>query len=150
MEKEFIGADQQDQLGNGFSNSNESSSSVSSKGNGLQEGMCFKKLKDMSYAEISKLKIFQDNKEEILNKAIEEAKRISKRNAYFKIDEVMFKVHYETQMGQEVKILGYGGLFGNWKPEKAIKLTWSDGHHWTVKVSTEELPKEGEYKYMIS
>ena len=61
-----------------------------------------KKLKDMSFKEIRNLKIFQDNKDEILKKAFEEAKLIEKKRASFEFDTVVFKVNYTTNFGEMV------------------------------------------------
>ena len=104
----------------------------------------------MSYDQISKLKIFQDNKEEIMKKALEEAIRIDARQSLFKIDTVIFKVHFVTNFGEMVYMTGGGRIFGNWDVEnKGIRLKWNEGHFWSVAISTEELRNEGEYKYTI-
>ena len=108
------------------------------------------KLNKMTFEEIQKLKIFQDNKEEIMKKALEEAIRIDARQLFFKIDTVIFRVHYCTDFGEIVYITGEGRIFGNWDVEnKGIRLKWNEGHYWSVAISTDELPNKGEYKYTI-
>ena len=45
---------------------------------------------------------------------------------------------------------GGGRIFGNWNADhKSIKLKWNEGHVWSVSILTDELPNEGEYKYVI-
>ena len=65
------------------------------------------KISRMSFKEIRNLKIFQDNKDEILKKAFEEAKYIEKKRASFEFDTVVFKVNYTTNFGEMVREWAY-------------------------------------------
>ena len=45
--------------------------------------------------------------------------------------DVTFQVQYETELGQELAIIGSLLELGEWKDFTA-KLTWTDGHIWVL------------------
>ena len=109
-----------------------------------------KKIHDMSFDEMINMKIFQENKEEILKKAFEEAKRMCIKESAFHFETVTFKVNYVTNFGEVVCMTGGGRVFGNWDADnKSIRLQWTDGHFWSISVAASELPNEGEFKFVI-
>ena len=42
------------------------------------------------------------------------------------------KVHYKTQYGQELAVVGSIPQLGSWDANKAFKMKWTDGHHWVA------------------
>ena len=85
-----------------------------------------RQIENMGLSELTQLKMFQDNRDEIIGKAIKEAVIKQHKQEQSEIDKVTFRVHYNAVFGQNVYITGAGRLFGNWDAEnKGIKLKWS-------------------------
>lgn len=62
---------------------------------------------------------------------------------------VLFKLGYEVQFGQTVRLIGSHPSLGSWQLDKAPVMEWSPGHVW---VHTAELPAGSvvEYKYVVT
>lgn len=63
---------------------------------------------------------------------------------------VTFKVNYATQFGQELLLCGNAQELGGWDLSKAVKMTWSEGNHWTCKVEMRANVNTILYKYILT
>lgn len=57
------------------------------------------------------------------------------------------RIQYNTNMGENVKIIGSIEELGNWNILKAIKMNWSEGNFWNLDI---KLPTSFQYKYIIT
>ncbi len=48
---------------------------------------------------------------------------------------VCFKVNKHLQFGQALAVVGNCPALGEWAPERAVKLSWSEGDCWTGELS---------------
>lgn len=56
----------------------------------------------------------------------------------------------ETQFGEELCITGSAPELGSWNPNVGLKLQWSPGHKWFVRIPFKTFgSKSFEYKYVI-
>ena len=65
--------------------------------------------------------------------------------------DIIFKVKYETQTGQEIRVLGGIEELGNWEPEKGLRMTTTKETYpiWsTIKEITCPVDTEINYKYI--
>lgn len=63
------------------------------------------------------------------------------------IDKIIFEMKYQTQLGQELGVIGSFDELGNWNQDKALKMNWTEGNIWT-----KEVPFKGgdfEFKYIF-
>ena len=51
-----------------------------------------------------------------------------------KIDKIIFEMKYQTQMGQELGVIGSFDQLGNWNQDKALKMKWNEGNIWMIEV----------------
>ena len=42
------------------------------------------------------------------------------------IDKIIFEMKYQTQLGQELGVIGSFDELGNWNQDKALKMNWMD------------------------
>lgn len=63
-----------------------------------------------------------------------------------KAHEYEFSIHYETQFGEKIVLVGESEELGQWDVNKGIKLNWNPDHFWTIKVPVSTIPIE--YKYV--
>ncbi|CAD8074576.1 unnamed protein product [Paramecium sonneborni] len=59
---------------------------------------------------------------------------------------ILLQIHYKAQFGQALYISGKSKYLGQWNPEQAIRMTWTQDDIWVTEVAYHEL----EYKYFIS
>eukprot|EP00746_Dinoflagellata_sp_MGD_P039699 gnl/MRDRNA2_/MRDRNA2_195863_c0_seq1.p1 gnl/MRDRNA2_/MRDRNA2_195863_c0~~gnl/MRDRNA2_/MRDRNA2_195863_c0_seq1.p1 ORF type:complete len:280 (-),score=35.83 gnl/MRDRNA2_/MRDRNA2_195863_c0_seq1:70-909(-) len=66
---------------------------------------------------------------------------------------ISFSVVCHTNFGEEVRVVGNVPELGQWHPDRALTMTWSDGNVWQATVEVEFPPtasgKSFEYKYVI-
>ncbi|CAK66715.1 unnamed protein product (macronuclear) [Paramecium tetraurelia] len=67
---------------------------------------------------------------------------------YFK---VYFKIHYHTQPGRAIYIVGDCSILGNWVPTKGLRLQWNENDEWTIciKIDRSKYSKI-EYKFIVN
>ncbi len=51
-----------------------------------------------------------------------------------KIEKIIFEMKYQTQMGQELGILGNLNELGNWNQDNALRMQWTDGNIWIKEI----------------
>eukprot|EP01055_Gregarina_sp_Pseudo9_P002676 Gregarina_sp_Pseudo_9__2675@NODE_2922_length_822_cov_11_337165_g2668_i0_p1_GENE_NODE_2922_length_822_cov_11_337165_g2668_i0NODE_2922_length_822_cov_11_337165_g2668_i0_p1_ORF_typecomplete_len166_score34_49CBM_20/PF00686_19/5_9e03CBM_20/PF00686_19/2_7e26CBM_48/PF02922_18/0_0074_NODE_2922_length_822_cov_11_337165_g2668_i0254751 len=61
---------------------------------------------------------------------------------------VSFLVNFATYFGQELYIIGNTSELGEWIPEKAVKMTWSEGNNWRCDVPFQS-NQTIQYKYLV-
>lgn len=42
------------------------------------------------------------------------------------------KVHYKTQYGQELAVVGSIPQLGSWDTKRAFRMKWTEGHYWVA------------------
>eukprot|EP01066_Platyproteum_vivax_P004515 Platyproteum_vivax@DN15871_c0_g1_i1.p1 len=57
-------------------------------------------------------------------------------------------LHHEAIFGEEVFIVGANPELGGWDPQKAIKLSWTEGHYWKREIEF-CFARGTEFKYII-
>lgn len=62
---------------------------------------------------------------------------------------ITFCVHYSTNFGQNLAVVGNTTALGSWNPNKAVPLKWTSGNYWIGpgKLSTDD--GVAEYKYLL-
>lgn len=60
--------------------------------------------------------------------ALPDEELLSTENEY----SLTLKVHYKTQYGQEIAVVGSIPQLGAWDTSKALRMKWTDGHHWVA------------------
>lgn len=55
-----------------------------------------------------------------------------------KIDKIKFQMTYQTQMGQELGVIGSFKELGEWNQDKALKMEWTNGNVWIKKIDYSE------------
>ena len=55
-----------------------------------------------------------------------------------KIEKIKFQMTYQTQMGQELGVIGSFKELGEWNQDKALKMEWTNGNVWIKKVDYNE------------
>jgi hypothetical protein len=55
-----------------------------------------------------------------------------------KIEKIKFQMTYQTQMGQELGVIGSIKELGEWNQDKALKMEWTNGNVWIKKVDYNE------------
>ena len=110
-------------------------------------------LKDMNkltFTQIKSLKIcnLEGNLFEKMLNDIENVKRIDQFLQY-KISSIEFQIHYETEFGNTVCVLGSCKGLGNWIPYSACAMHWSEGNLWKAWLPISELSNTFEYKYVM-
>eukprot|EP01053_Blabericola_migrator_P011960 Blabericola_migrator_1__11959@NODE_731_length_6696_cov_64_725298_g527_i0_p5_GENE_NODE_731_length_6696_cov_64_725298_g527_i0NODE_731_length_6696_cov_64_725298_g527_i0_p5_ORF_typecomplete_len189_score20_57CBM_20/PF00686_19/2_1e24FLYWCH_u/PF16662_5/5_7FLYWCH_u/PF16662_5/6e02FLYWCH_u/PF16662_5/91_NODE_731_length_6696_cov_64_725298_g527_i07671333 len=63
---------------------------------------------------------------------------------------VSFLVNFATYFGQELFIIGNTPELGEWNPDRAVKMIWSDGNNWRcdITLAGKRDPKV-HYKYLV-
>ncbi|CAK57868.1 unnamed protein product (macronuclear) [Paramecium tetraurelia] len=64
---------------------------------------------------------------------------------------VYFKIHYHTQPGKAIYIVGDCNILGNWVSTKGVRLQWNENDEWTVcvKIDRSQYVKI-EYKFIVN
>ena len=52
-----------------------------------------------------------------------------------KINKIKFEMKYQTQMGQEVGVIGSLDELGKWNQNKVLRLNWTNGNVWNKEIS---------------
>ena len=55
-------------------------------------------------------------------------------NSNNNIEKIVFEMKYQTQMGQELGILGNLNELGNWNQDNALRMQWTDGNVWIKEI----------------
>ncbi len=55
-------------------------------------------------------------------------------NRQIRINKIIFEMKYQTQMGQELGILGNLNELGNWNQDNALRMQWTDGNIWIKEI----------------
>ena len=55
-----------------------------------------------------------------------------------KIEKIKFQMTYQTQMGQELGVIGSIKELGEWNQDKALKMEWTNGNVWIKKIDYSE------------
>jgi len=62
-----------------------------------------------------------------------------------------FHINYKCEYGYSIYVIGNSKSLGAWKPEKAIRLNWSEGHNWQKNVLlTLENQTNIQFKFIIA
>jgi hypothetical protein len=62
---------------------------------------------------------------------------------------VHFSVTHTAKFGEAVYVVGGASHLGDWAPEKALLLKWSDGNVWHAETTVPESLTSFEYKYLV-
>ena len=65
-----------------------------------------------------------------------------------KIEKIKFQMTYQTQMGQELGVIGSIKELGEWNQDKALKMEWTNGNVWIKKIDYNE-GNDFEYKFIF-
>ncbi len=63
--------------------------------------------------------------------------------------EIRFKIHYQTQPGEQICICGTGSFLGHWDATKALRLNYVPGGFWETTLTLPKGLKELEYSYLL-
>ena len=66
-----------------------------------------------------------------------------------KIEKIKFQMTYQTQMGQELGVIGSIKELGEWNQDKALKMEWTNGNVWIKKVDYNENIEKEENEQII-
>ena len=69
-------------------------------------------------------------------------------NKEIKIEKIEFEMKYQTQMGQELGVLGSMPELGSWNQDKAKRMQWNEWNIWRIIIEYNE-EKDFEYKYIF-
>ena len=76
------------------------------------------------------------------------AKYISVRE--FKIEKIIFQMKYNTQMGEDLAVIGSIKELGYWDQGKSLKMGWNDGNIWRASLYFENKNIiDFEYKFIF-
>ena len=50
------------------------------------------------------------------------------------INKIKFEMRYQTQMGQEVGVIGSLDALGKWNQNKVLRLNWKNGNIWNKEI----------------
>ena len=64
------------------------------------------------------------------------------------INKIIFKVCYQTKMGQEIGVIGSLPELGNWNQDNVLRLSWTEGNNWINEINF-EFQSNFEYKFIL-
>lgn len=67
-----------------------------------------------------------------------------------KIDKIIFEMKYQTQMGQELGVIGSFDQLGNWNQDKALKMKWNEGNIWMIEVPYNGMDFEFKFIFIVN
>ena len=70
------------------------------------------------------------------------------KNPIFKINKIAFEIKYDTQLGENISVIGSIGKLGCWDSCSSLNLNWNEGNIWTGSFDYNE-DKDFEYKYIL-
>jgi len=62
---------------------------------------------------------------------------------------VRFSIHYHTNNGEDVRVIGSNYKLGDWDPWKASIMEWTSGDIWVLELSFRKVFIPFEYKYVV-
>ena len=65
-----------------------------------------------------------------------------------RINSIIFEMKYQTQIGQELGVIGSLEKLGNWNQDKALSMGWTEGNVWTKEIVYDG-KTDFEYKYIF-
>ena len=73
----------------------------------------------------------------------------SRRNNFI-IKKLQFQIHYPTQMGEDIGLIGSIKELGSWEQNNILRLHWTEGNIWitTIDISFAEI-NDFEYKFVL-
>ena len=105
------------------------------------------KIYDEIYQEALKLEKEGKNSINLINTISNNNITPSNNNNNNKIEKIVFEMKYQTQMGQELGILGNLNELGNWNQDNALRMQWTDGNIWKKEIEGEN--DNIEYKFIF-
>lgn len=95
---------------------------------------------------IKKVKVL--NSSYVNNKPILKGKFITLRE--FKIEKIIFQMRYNTQMGEDLGVIGSINDLGCWDQGRALRMTWNKGNIWrgTIVFNNNQII-DFEYKFIF-
>ena len=105
------------------------------------------KIYDELYQEALKLEKEGKNSINLTNTISNNNITPSNNNNNNKIEKIVFEMKYQTQMGQELGILGNLNELGNWNQDNALRMQWTDGNIWKKEIEGEN--DNIEYKFIF-
>ena len=92
-------------------------------------------------------KSFSDNNS---NKNKERFKIINGINQ-LKIEKIIFKIKYDTKMGEDLAVIGSINELGNWQTNRALKMGWNSGNIWKTELYLNDNNIfDFEYKFILT
>ena len=68
----------------------------------------------------------------------------------FKIEKITFQMKYNTQMGEDLAVIGSINELGSWNQSQALKMGWNDGNIWKGTLLFSDLNViDFEYKFIF-
>ena len=105
------------------------------------------KIYDEIYQEALKLEKEGKNSINLTNTISNNNITPSNNNNNNKIEKIVFEMKYQTQMGQELGILGNLNELGNWNQDNALRMQWTDGNIWKKEIEGKN--DNIEYKFIF-
>ena len=105
------------------------------------------KIYDEIYQEALKLEKEGKNSINLTNTISNNNITPSNNNNNNKIEKIVFEMKFQTQMGQELGILGNLNELGNWNQDNALRMQWTDGNIWKKEIEGEN--DNIEYKFIF-
>ena len=65
-----------------------------------------------------------------------------------RINSIIFEMKYQTQIGQELGVIGSLEKLGNWNQDKALSMGWTEGNVW-IKEIVYDGKTDFEFKYIF-
>ena len=74
----------------------------------------------------------------------------SKKSKEIKIKRLEFKISYNTQMGEEIGLIGSIKELGNWKEKDYLRMYWNKGNIWNIIIDVSFIEFQYfEYKFIL-
>lgn len=74
--------------------------------------------------------------------------KLASKNLIFRINKIIFEIQYNTQMGENISVIGSNNKLGNWDTKNPLNLNWNKGNIWSGKFDYNEI-KDFEYKFIL-
>jgi hypothetical protein len=69
-------------------------------------------------------------------------------NKIFKLNVIYFEMKYDTQMGENIAVIGSIDKLGNWDTSRVLNLRWNEGNVWGASLDYKEI-NDFEYKFIF-
>ena len=60
-------------------------------------------------------------------------------NKSFKLNVIYFEMKYDTQMGENIAVIGSIDRLGNWDTSRVLNLGWNEGNVWGASLDYKEI-----------